>query len=111
MSILSITIPNLLKNPYIIQPITLNNTLYFFRYRWNIRHARAYLSIYTKVNEEIIYLVKNICLIPQLNISRHIYNEDWKGVLSFVNIINSIEEDYRQDNIHTEFNITYVLED
>ena len=51
MSIVSIKIPDLLHSPYIIQPIPLNNQLYFFAYTWNIRHSRAYLSIYIKNND------------------------------------------------------------
>ena len=111
MSIVSIKIPDLLHSPYIIQPIPLNNQLYFFAYTWNIRHSRAHLSIYIKNNDELEYLVKNKCLIPGIEISKEINNKDWKGVLTFDKIWNGLQDDYRQDNINIEFDIKYVLED
>lgn len=111
MSIVSIKIPDLLHSPYITQPIPLNNQLYFFAYTWNIRHSRAYLSIYIKNNDELEYLVKNKCLIPGIEISKEINNKNWKGVLTFDKIWNGLQDDYRQDNINIEFDIKYILED
>lgn len=110
MNIVSIEIPNLLKSPYIIQPVLLNNQTYFFQYFWNLRQSRAYLSIYKKNNNDLEYLIKNLCLIPQIELSKYIRQPNWKGSLGFGSIIGGQELDYRQDNIHTEFQIVYSSE-
>lgn len=111
MNIVSIPIPDLLNYPFTTQMVQLGNQLYFFQFFWNIRHSRAYLSIYTKKNEELYYLVKNICLTPSIVISQHIQDTDWNGTLIFAPILDGIEEDYRQDNINTEFDIKYTTEE
>ena len=112
MSIVSIKIPDLLHSPYITQPIPLNNQLYFFAYTWNIRHSRAYLSIYIKNNDELDQLFDiSENYLDNQEISKEINNKDWKGVLTFDKIWNGLQDDYRQDNINIEFDIKYVLED
>lgn len=110
MQILSIQIPNLLQNPYITQMVQLNNQLYFFQFFWNIRQERAYLSIYKKQNEELVYLIKNICLIPNIELSKKIHDTEWQGRLYFQTVLSGQEADYRQDNIDTEFTLNYVTD-
>lgn len=110
VNISSIQIPDLLNSPFVTQIVQLNSQLYFFQFHWNIRHSRAYLSIYTKKDEELNYLVKNICLIPSIVISKYIKDLNWVGTLTFAPILNGLEEDYRQDNISTDFDIKYITE-
>lgn len=107
-----INIPDLLKNPYIIQPVSLGGELYFFEYKWNIRYGRAFLSIFKKENGTQKYFVKNICLIPQLSISDNIHDTNWSGLLTFGNQIGgSNAVDYRQDTINIDFDIKYFAEE
>lgn len=104
---LEIPVPNLLNNPYIVNQVVLNNTLYFFEYSWNIRHERAYLSIYYKIQNVEFYLIRNICLFNGIEISKYIQDLDWNGKLYFTVNINSDEADYRVDNFHTDFHLNY----
>lgn len=108
---LSIEIPNLLNNPYVIQPVSLNNQLYFFEYRWNIRYGRAFLSVYTKENNTPKYFIKNVCLIPQMVLSDNIRDNDWSGALTFALKIDRDVVDYRQDTINVDFDIKYISEE
>ena len=111
LGFLSIEIPDLLNNPYVIQPVSLNNQLYFFEYRWNIRYGRAFLSIYTKENNAPKYLIKNICLLPQISLSDHIKEDSWNGDLTFALKLNRNASDYRQDTINIDFDIKYFTEE
>lgn len=109
-SFLSIEIPDLLNNPYIIQPVKFNNQLYFFEYRWNIRYGRAFLSIYIKENNVPKYFIKNICLIPQMVLSNNIRDNNWSGALTFASKVDRDAVDYRQDTINIDFDIKYLSE-
>lgn len=105
-----ILIPDLLNSPYITNPVILNNQLYFMEYTWNIRHQRAYFSLYTKVDDDYVYYIKSICLKPNLILSKNIQNTDWQGQLIFTKTQYSVLDDYRQDTISTDFSIKYFEE-
>lgn len=104
---LSIELPNLLNYPYTINQIVLNNTLYFFEYYWNIRHQRAYLSIYIKIDNIEFYIIRNICLINGLELSKYVTDTDWSGRLFFAVNEDSTEQDYQISNFHTDFHLNY----
>ena len=102
-----IKLPNLLQHPYVVQQVELNGILYFFEYMWNIRHEKAYLSIYSKISGIDFYLVRNVCLICGLELSKHILDEDWQGRLFFAPDSEYEETEYRVDNFHDKFHINY----
>lgn len=104
---LEIQVPDLLNNPYVINQVVLNNTSYFFEYTWNIRHERVYLSIYYKIANVEFYLIRNVCLLNSLEISKYINDTDWTGKLYFAVNTDSDEVDYRIDNFHTDFHLNY----
>lgn len=108
---LTISLPNMLDNPYIVQQVELGGNLYFFEYTWNIRHEKVYLSIFTKRDNEDYYFVRNKCLINGNEISKYIYDTEWSGKLLFAQIENLDEADYRVDNFHTDFCINYFADE
>lgn len=105
-----ISLPNLSVYPYITQQVSLNGILYFLEYTWNIRHQKAYLSIFTKVDNIEFYLVRNVSLITGIEISKYIIDDDWSGTLTFAVNDECEEFDYRIDNFHTDFHLNYFSE-
>lgn len=103
----TISIPDLSDTPYCTHVHILNNRSYYFEYFWNIRHGKAYLSIYIILNDEKVYLIRNQGLTCDLEISKNINNENWSGYLYFSGIDISQEYDYSQDNISTNYQLIY----
>ena len=110
MTVQKIAIPDLDSTPYCIVTQVLNNTTYYFEYTWNIRHDKAYLSIYIILNDEKIYLLRNKLLTVGINLSKYIYNSDnWTGNLYFEYSDFSYNFDYNQNNISTDYVLRYVI--
>ena len=106
----SLEIPNLSDTPYIIKSEVLNNRTYYFEYFWNNRHQRAYLSIYILSNSEKVYLMRNKSLLPLINLSKYIINdnENWSGSLYFDSTDLGQGYNYNQENISTEYQLRYI---
>lgn len=104
-----ISIPDLNENPYIIQDVILNNKTYYFEYFWNIRHNKAYLSIYILIDNEKVYLIRNKQLTILINLTKYIdmSNDYWAGNLYFCSKDVSNICDYNQQNIYTDYQIIY----
>ena len=83
MTINTLNIPDLFSTPYCTTPVELNNEVYYFEYSWNNRHGMAYLSIYLLDNNIPNYILKRICLVNGIEISRYIINDRWSGGLFF----------------------------
>lgn len=106
---LQIQIPDLNNTPYIIKSIVLNEKTYYFEYFWNLRHGKAYLSIYLIVDNNKVYLVKNRHLTIFLNVSEYIFDsENWSGNLFFDSIDSSYISDYTQQNISEKYILRYI---
>lgn len=103
----TITIPNLLDYPYAVQQVELGGILYYFEYKWNVRHEMAYLSVYTKSDNIENYLIKNICLVNGVVLSKNVRNNNWTGQLSFGKINADKNSNYRIDTLHTDFQMIY----
>jgi len=104
-----IEIPNLSDMPYVSVPLILNNKIYYFEYIWNIRHEKAYLSIYMLVDNNKKYIVSNSCLTLFNNITRYVTDlENWSGELYLKPKSFSVFYDYKQDNIHLDYELSYI---
>lgn len=104
-----IEIPDLDENPYIIKPVVLNNKTYYFDYRWNNRSEHVFLSIYILVNNEKKYLLRQKGLILYNNIAKNIYDIDnWTGELYLIPIDGLNIYKYNQQNISTDYQLSYV---
>lgn len=106
-----IFLPDIYETPYVIEPVTLGNQQYFFEYIWNNRSERVYLSIYLISNAEREYFVKNICLIPGIEISKNIKKPSWNGILLFQNQDNIQDVSYTIKDISTKFKLLYGYTD
>lgn len=103
-----IDIPNLNEAPYVIAPVVLNNKTYYFEYKWSIRSHFAYLSIYILSNNTKIYLIKNIGLVLYNDLTKYIYNDNWSGELYIVPKQLTNKYAYNQQNISTDYQLSYV---
>lgn len=107
----TIEIPNLNESPYIISPIVLNNRTYYFEYKWNIREQKAYLAIYILIDNTKNYLLRSIGLTIYNDVSKYIYDADnWSGELYFKPISLDTTSNYNQQNISTNYELSYVPE-
>ena len=106
-----IEIPDLNESPYVIIPVVLNNKNYYFEYKWNIREQKAYLAIYILVNNTKNYLLRSIGITLYNNITKHIHDADnWSGELYFKPISLDTISNYNQQNISTDYQLSYVPE-
>lgn len=108
MDLYEIQIPDLFENPYIIKNHVLNNKTYYFEYTWNNRQDKAYLSIYYLENNIKTYILRGLCLKNWINISNHIYYENWIGELFFTSY-NLDMIDYTPTTISTDFFLLYRI--
>ena len=106
-----IEIPDLSESPYMIVPVVLNNRTYYFEYKWNIREQKAYLSIYILINNTKNYLFRSAGLYLYNDIAKYIYDADnWSGELYFRPISLDKTSNYNQQNISTDYQLSYVPE-
>jgi len=106
MDLYKISIPNLYEKPYTIQDVLLNNKVYYFEYFWNIRHIKAYLSIYILDNNIRTYILRNTCLTNGMHISKNIKYDNWVGDLYFTT--DKLDfNDYNRQDITSNFYILY----
>lgn len=113
MGLLNISIPNLSETPYVIQDVVLENKIYYFEYFWNIRHDKAYLSIYILSDNSRVYLIRNKLLTNRIILNKYMVGENnyLDGILSFWDNSGSLTYDYSQQNISTDFYIKYAYGD
>ena len=106
-----ISIPDLNESPYIIKYTTLNNKTYYFEYKWNIRSQSCYLSIYLLENNTKIYILRSKTLVLYKDIARYVFNaENWSGQLFLKPLRISNFSNYNQQNISTDYELSYVPE-
>ena len=106
-----IDIPNLSTSPYSITPVVLNNKTYYFEYKWNIREQKAYLSIYILIDNSKVFMLKNIGLMVYNDVAKYIHDKDnWSGLLYLKPIKISNFDNYNQQNISTDYQLSYVPE-
>lgn len=108
MDLYEIEIPDLFENPYVIKSHVLNNKTYYFEYTWNNRQDNAYLSIYYLENNLKTYILRGLRLRNWINISNHIYYENWIGELFFTSY-NLDMIDYTPTTISTDFFLLYRI--
>lgn len=106
-----IEIPDLSESPYVIVPVVLNNRTYYFEYKWNIREQKAYLAIYILIDNTKNYLLRSMGLSLYNDVAKHINDADnWSGELYFKSISLDEISSYNQQNISTDYQLSYVPE-
>lgn len=99
-------IPNMYQSPYSVIPYTVNSKDFFFEFDWNIREAKAYLSIYYVEDNQVIYILRPTSLTYGYNLAKNIRDKNWIGEL-FLYPYNEDVIEYNIKNISTDFALMY----